>query len=414
MFRHLQDSPDVRSPARGPDRSFNVYCCARSLSELASQIGAVAVGWQVYALTKSAFDLGLVGLAQFLPTLILTLAAGHAADRLDRRRLVQACQAVKALIATVLACGAAGGWLNVGGIFTAAAMLGAADAFEAPAAAAMLSAVTSEARLQRATALVAGTFQGAAIAGPALGGLIYGIRPGAPYAVMAALWLATACLNGAMSLLRPSSVEAAPAVSSVLAGVAFVWRSPTILGTISLDLVAVLLGGATTLLPIFARDILHAGPFGLGLLRSAPALGAVAMAAALTRWPIARRTGLRMFQAVIVFGLATILFALSHSILLSVIALIALGAADMVSVVIRSALLQVATPDALRGRVGAVNSLFVGGSYQLGGFESGVTAAFLGAAPAALLGGIGTVALALLWMRLFPTLRTIGRVESAT
>lgn len=229
---------------------------------------------------------------------------------------------------------------------------------------------------------------------------------------MAALWLVSAALAKAMKRARPAPVAGeAQGPDAVFAGIGFIRRNPMILGALSPDLFAVLLGGATALLPIFAQNILHVGPWGLGLLRGAPAAGAVAAAALLARWPLERRVGARLFQAVIVFGLATATFALSRSIWLSVLALTILGAADTVSMVIRVALVQLATPDALRGRVGAVNSLFVGASYQLGEFESGITAALFGAAPAALLGGLGTVAVALLWMRLFPTLREAERLE---
>jgi MFS family permease len=412
MFRQ----PSLVRPQSGAtrDRSFALYFWSRVASEFAIQIGLVAVGWQIYAMTRSAMDLGLVGLAEFLPTLVLSLAAGHVADRCDRRRLVQICQATKALAALGLAGGTMTGRLNIQEIFAAVALIGAADAFEAPAAAAMLNAVATRARIQKAAALVTGAFQVATLAGPALGGLLYGIMPSAPYAAMAVLWLAASLLIGGMSIKRNICTQAAPTLTSVLAGVTFVRRNPAILGTISLDLFVVLLGGATTLLPIFARDILHTGPLGLGLLRGAPGLGALAMAAALSRWPITRKAGLRLFQAIIVFGLATAVFALSRSVLLSVAALAVLGAADAVSMVIRVALVQLATPDDMRGRVGAVNFLFVGASYQLGGFESGVTAALLGAAPAALIGGLGTVAVALLWMRLFPALRNIERVDQTT
>jgi len=413
MPQRQQSHSGVEPAGRKRDRSFGLYFCAGGASELASQIAGVAVAWQVYALTGSVIALGLVGLTQFLPNMALTLFAGHAADIYDRRRVVQICQAVEALTAALLAWGCAAGWLTVGELFAAVAVLGAAEAFKAPAAAAMLSAVAPDGGLQKATTLTTGAFQAAAIAGPALGGLLYTVAPAAPYMVMAALGLLAAILSGAMGSVRSTPVQDGPTVASLIAGVNFVWRSPAILGTISLDLFAVLLGGATTLLPIFARNILHTGPWGLGVLRAAPAIGALVAATALTRWPIERRAGLRMFQAVIVFGLATTVFALSRSIWLSVMALAALGAADMVSMVIRIALVQLATPDAMRGRVGAVNFLFVGASYQLGGVESGLTAALFGTAPAALLGGLGTVAVALLWMRLFPSLKSVERLEQA-
>ena len=228
---------------------------------------------------------------------------------------------------------------------------------------------------------------------------------------MAVFWLLAGMLNGAIRLDRPVTAKEPPTLAALFAGVGFVRRNPAILGTISLDLFAVLLGGATALMPIYARDILHTGPWGLGVLRAAPAVGALLMTAVLARHAINRRVGMRMFQAVIIFGLATVVFALSHLIWLSLLALVIMGAADMVSVVIRVSLVQLGTPDEMRGRVGAVNYLFVNASNQLGQFESGITAALFGAMPAAVLGGLGTIAVALLWMKLFPTLRNVERLE---
>ena len=387
------------------------YFWARGFSEFSYQIAAVAVGWQVYALTDSAFDLGMVGLVQFIPTALLVFVAGHAADRYDRRRVVQICQIAEGLTAAFLAWGSFAGWLTVPEIFAAVAVFGTATAFESPAAAALLPGVAPEGMLQKGTALSTGAFQVAMISGPALGGLAYAVAPGAPYAIMAVFWLLAGMLNGAIRLERPVTAKEPPTLAALFAGVGFVRRNPAILGTISLDLFAVLLGGATALLPIYARDILHTGPWGLGVLRGAPAVGALLMTAVLARHAIKRRVGMRMFQAVIVFGLATVVFALSHAIWLSLLALAILGAADTVSMVIRISLVQLATPDEMRGRVGAVNFLFVNASNQLGEFESGITAALFGAMPAAVLGGLGTIAVALLWMKLFPTLRNVERLE---
>jgi hypothetical protein len=265
--------------------------------------------------------------------------------------------------------------------------------------------------LQRATAISSGAAQLATITGPALGGLAYAITPSMPYGIMALFWLLGAILTGGISPTQPAAIRDSATPGDLFAGVRFVRDNPAILGTISLDLFAVLLGGATALLPIYARDILNAGPLGLGILRAAPAVGALLMTAYLARHAISRRVGLRMFQAVIVFGAATVVFALSHWMWLSVPALATLGAADTVSVVIRFSLVQLATPDEMRGRVGAVNFLFINASNQLGQFESGVTAALFGAMPAAVLGGVGTIAIALLWMKLFPTLRDVERLE---
>jgi MFS family permease len=397
-------------------KPFLFYFWARSFSEFAYQMAAVAVGWQVYSLTNSAFDLGMVGLVQFIPTAVLVFAAGHAADRYDRKRVVQVCQIVEGLTATFLAWASFTGHLNVREIFAAVAVLGTATAFESPAAAALLPGVAPEGMLQKATALSTGGFQAAMICAPALGGLAYAVSPGAPYTAMAVFWLLAGMLNGAIKLARPAlgdpvTPKEAPTFAALFAGVGFVRRDPAILGTISLDLFAVLLGGATALLPIYARDILHTGPWGLGVLRSAPAVGALLMTAVLARYALTRRVGMRMFQAVIVFGLATVVFAVSHVIWLSLLALFIMGAADTVSVIIRASLVQLRTPDEMRGRVGAVNFLFINASSQLGEFESGVTAALFGAMPAAVLGGVGAVLVALLWMKLFPTLRDVERLE---
>ncbi|MGA3158770.1 MAG: MFS transporter [Steroidobacteraceae bacterium] len=392
-------------------RPFLFYVGARSGAELATQIAAVAIGWQVYALTHSALALGLVGLVQFLPTLLLTFLAGHVADHFDRRRIVQLTELTCAATSLLLAWGSYAGWLTSVHLFIAVAVFGTAEAFESPAIAALLPAVAPIGQLQRATAVATGAFQVAMISGPALGGLAAALSPATPYVLMTACSVLAALLTLSLPRASAPAEKPAPDLSSVFAGVSFVRCHPAILGTISLDLFAVLLGGATALLPIYARDILHTGAWGLGMLRSAPALGALLMSAVLARHAIERRAGMRMFQAVIVFGLATIVFALSRSFWLSMLALLVLGAADSISMVIRIALVQLATPDDMRGRVGAVNYLFVNASNQLGQFESGATAALFGAMPAALIGGIGTVLVALLWMKLFPALRTLERLE---
>jgi MFS family permease len=407
----MSSASPARSRALFGHRPFLFYFWARGLSEFSYQIAVVAVGWQVYALTSSAFDLGLVGLVQFIPTAVLVFAAGHAVDRYDRRRVAQMCQMAEGLTAAFLAWGSFAGWLTVPEIFSAVTVLGTATAFESPAAAALLPGVTPDGMVQKGTALSTGVLQLATISGPALGGLAYALAPGAPYTVIAVLWLLAGMLNGAIRLARPVTAKEPPTLAALFAGVSFVRRNPAILGTISLDLFAVLLGGATALLPIYAHDILHTGPWGLGVLRGAPAVGALLMTAVLTRHAIRRRAGMRMFEAVIVFGLATVVFAVSHSIWLSLVALAVMGAADAVSMVIRISLVQLATPDDMRGRVGAVNFLFVNASYQLGEFESGMTAALFGAMPAVALGGLGTIGVALLWMKLFPALRNVERLE---
>jgi MFS family permease len=392
-------------------RSFLLFLLSRSFSRFSSQIASVAVGWQIYDLTGSAFALGMVGLVQFLPTLLLVFVAGDTADRYERKRVAQVCLLVEALTALFLAWGAYSGSLTVVQIFIAMAVLGTAGAFESPTIAALLPLIAPEGSLQRATAISSGAAQLATITGPALGGLAYAIAPSVPYAIMAVFWLFGMVAMGAIETRKPAVVRDAATPADLFAGVRFVRNNPSILGTISLDLFAVLLGGATALLPIYARDILQTGPLGLGILRAAPAVGALLMTAVLARYTINRHVGMRMFQAVIVFGVATVVFAVSQWMWLSIFALAILGAADTVSVVIRFSLVQLSTPDEMRGRVGAVNFLFINASNQLGQFESGVTAALFGAMPAAALGGIGTVAIALLWMKLFPALRDVQRLE---
>ncbi len=324
---------------------------------------------------------------------------------------MQLCQLFEALTALFLACGAYAGWLNVTQIFLATAVLGTTGAFESPATAALLPLIAPQGSLQRATALSSGATQVATIAGPALGGLAYAVSPAAAYGIMVLFWLSGALITGGIRVARDATEKDSESPSDLFAGVRFIRAHPAILGTISLDLFAVLFGGVTALLPIYARDILATGPTGLGILRAAPAVGALLMTAMLARHAIRRRVGMRMFQAVIVFGAATIVFALSHWMWLSLLALATLGAADTVSVVIRFSLVQLSTPNEMRGRVGAVNFLFINASNQLGQFESGVTAALFGAVPAAALGGVATVAIALLWMKLFPSLREVERLE---
>ncbi|MBB5223252.1 MFS family permease [Amaricoccus macauensis] len=392
-------------------RPFLLYFLGRGFSRFAAQMATVALGWQVYELTGSAFHLGLIGLVQFLPMAVLVFVAGHAADRYDRQRVVQICQIVQACAAGYLWWGTLNGWMTVPGIYGAVAVFGMAGAFESPATAALLTGVAPRGQFQRAAALATGMFQLAVIAGPAIGGFAYAAGSAVPYGIMAVFWILGSLLNGAIRLDRPPGVRPAPRISEFFAGIRFVRSDPAILGTISLDLFAVLLGGATALMPIYASDILHTGPWGLGILRAAPAVGALAMTVLLARRTITRRVGMRMLQAVLVFGLATLVFALSRVMWLTLVALIVMGAADTISVVIRTSLVQLRTPDDMRGRVGAVNYLFVNASNQLGEFESGMTAALFGTVPAAVIGGAGTVLVALVWMRVFPSLRRVERLE---
>ncbi|TAN10240.1 MAG: MFS transporter [Rhizobiaceae bacterium] len=392
--------------------SFRHFASSRVLSAAAFQATSVSVGWLLYDRTHNAFDLGLVGLCQFLPMMVLTFLVGHVADRFDRRRIGLICQIVEAAVLLLVAAGVWMGWLTVGEIFIAVAFLGAAQAFERPTMAALLPSAVSTTVLPQAIAGSSSVGQTAMIVGPSLGGLLYGLAPVTPF-LFAAFCFAAASLNVVRIRIVEVPARREPvSLKSVFAGVSFIWSRPIMLGTISLDLFAVLLGGATALLPIYARDILHAGPWGLGLLRSAPAVGALMMSLVLTRSPLSRKVGMKMFYAVAVFGLGTLVFALSTSIILSVVSLFVIGAADNVSVVVRSSLVQLLTPDPMRGRVNAVNSLFIGTSNQLGEFESGTLAGFLGAVPAAVIGGAGTILVVLVWMRLFPALRDADRFAS--
>jgi MFS family permease len=391
--------------------SFLFFLLSRSLTRFASQIGAVAIGWQIYDLTGSAFELGMIGLVQFLPTALLVFVAGHTADKFERKRVVQLCQLAEALTAVFLCWGSYAGWLTEVHIFIATFVLGMAGAFESPTIAALLPLIAPQGSLQRATALSSAAAQVATITGPALGGIAYAFAPGLPYGIMLVFWLLSAVLTGGIKVTEPESPKDAATADDIFAGVRFIRNNSAILGTISLDLFAVLFGGVTALLPIYARDILMAGPFGLGILRAAPAVGALIMTAVLARHAIGSRVGLRMFQSVIVFGVATVVFALSHWMWLSVLALAVLGAADTVSVVIRFSLVQLSTPNDMRGRVGAVNFLFINASNYLGQFESGVAAALFGTIASGVLGGVATVAVALMWMKLFPTLRDVEKLE---
>jgi MFS family permease len=365
------------------------------------------VGWLVYAKTGSAYALGLVGLFQFLPMVALTFLVGHIADRLDRRRIVAVCQCFECIVMALLTLGDRDGKLDVTVLFAAVALLGAARAFESPTRSALLPALVPEALLPKAFAVSSSAMQTATIVGPSLGGLLYAAGASVPLGASALCLLAA---SGAMAFIK---IERIPpkrepvSFQSVFSGVSFIRRRPIILGAISLDLFAVLFGGVTALLPIFARDILHTGPWGLGFLRSAPAVGALAMSVLLVHIPMNRHVGIKMFAAVMVFGIATVIFSISTSLTVSLVALVILGAADNVSVVIRVSLVQLSTPDSMRGRVSAVNSLFIGTSNQLGEFESGMVAGLLGVIPSGVVGGIATILIGLLWMRLFPELRSI-------
>ena len=388
--------------------AFTLLWCSRILSNVAFNMLGVAVGWQLYALTGSALDLGLVGLAQFAPIVLLTLVVGQVADRYDRRLIAAICQLVQAGAAAVLVEGSAHGWLSSTSIFAIVALIGAARAFENPTTTALVSDIVPRARVSRAMAWLVSATQTARIVGPALGGFLYVIGPSTTYLTAAVLFVASGLSTALIRTGKTARTSEPVVLESVLSGLVFIRGQRVLLGTMSLDMFAVLLGGgATTLLPIYVRDILGAGPGGLGVLRSAPAVGALMTSLFLAYRPLQWRIGRTLFRAVFVFGLATVAFALSSSFALSFAALGVLGAADVVSVVIRSSLVQIRTPATMLGRVSAVHSLFTGTSNQLGAFASGVVAALIGTVPAVLLGGVGTIAIAVLWIVLFPELRRI-------
>ena len=390
---------------------FRHFLSSRALSSIAFQGSAVAIGWLVYDRTRNPFDLGMVGLFQFLPMLVLTFVAGQVADQFDRRQIGLICQIIEAVTMGFVALGVWQGWLPTWGIFAAVAVMGAAAAFERPTMAALLPGIVPMTQLQQAVATSTSVMQTALIIGPAAGGLLYGLGAVVPFLVSGVLFLAAS--YNVISIPRPEVTTARPPVTfeSVFAGVAFIKSKPVMLGTISLDLFAVLLGGATALLPVYARDILHAGPWALGFLRMAPAVGAVAMSLLLARFPLQSKVGIKMLWAVAIFGAATVVFAYSTDIILSIAMLVILGGADTVSVVVRSSLVQLLTPEHMRGRVNAVNSLFIGTSNQLGEFRSGVLAGVIGPVAAVAFGGLGTIAVVLIWARLFPALRKVDTLS---
>ncbi len=390
-------------------RSFMRMWFARLAGTTGNQMLMVAVGWQMYELTGSAWDLGLVGLFQFVPALLLTLVAGHVADRVHRGCIVALCLLAQGLVALMLVAGTQGlgaglPWVSRDWLLGLSVVLGAARAFQMPAQQALTPMLVPPAMLPRAMAFSSAGMQASVIGGPALGGVIFVAGATAVYCTCAVLFLI-----GCYLVLRVKYTHVAPlrepvTMAVLLAGAVFVWQRKALLGAVSLDLFAVLLGGAVALLPLFAKDILHVGPWGLGLLRAAPAVGALVMSALLTRWPLARRVGYRMLAAVALYGVCMVVFGLSTSFVLSLIVLAISGAADMVSVVVRMTLVQMETPDEMRGRVSAINSVFIGASNQLGEFESGATAAVLGPVGSVVLGGVGTLLVAAAWLRYFPEL----------
>jgi MFS family permease len=396
-------------------RAFIRMWMARLFGITANQMLMVAVGWQMYELTGSAWDLGLVGLYQFVPALLLTLLAGHVADRLHRGRIVAVCLVTQGSVALILVAatqgwGAPAGWASRELLLGLSVLLGATRAFQMPAQQALLPMLVPTAMLPRAMAFSSAGLQAAIIGGPALGGVIFVAGTSAVYATCAFLFAIGCALVSTVRYEHLAPPREAASLRSLLAGVEFVWQRKALLGAVSLDLFAVLLGGATALLPIFAKDILHVGPWGLGLLRAAPAVGALLASVVLTRWPLDRRVGHTMLAAVAFYGVCMVVFGLSTNFALSLGMLALSGCADMVSVVVRQTLMQIETPNAMRGRVSAVNSVFIGASNQLGEFESGATAALMGPVGSVVAGGVGTLLVAVLWLKGFPALARRDRM----
>ncbi|MEI9991113.1 MAG: MFS transporter [Rhizomicrobium sp.] len=397
------------------DRDFYVFAVVRFIVTIAFQIQSVAIGWQVYDITHSTFALGLVGLCQFGPMFILTLPAGDIADRFDQRKVLSATQAMQSVCSGLFLILVLFAPQIPWPYYAVLILFGATRGFYGPASQSLLPFLVPPEKLPRAIALSSSVFTTATIAGPALGGFLFALGPMTTFSVSLVLMIVASLLTASLGgRKRPPHVDTgASGIERVREGIDFVRHRPVVLGAISLDLFAVLLGGATALLPAYAKDILHAGPIGLGVLRSGPAVGAALTAFSLARWPIQRRTGMIMFIAVAIFGVATIVFGLSTNFFVSLVALAVLGASDMISVFVRSALIQYATPDAMRGRVSAVSMLFIGASNELGEFESGITADWFGTILSVVIGGIGTLAVVAVWMALFPPLRKINRLADA-
>ncbi len=390
---------------------FRYYWVARFLLVFALQVLSISVGWQIYDQTRDPFLLGLVGLVQFIPAPLLVLVTGSVADRFNRRRIMAICMAVEALCALALLSILHSGTARIWPVFAVLLIFGIARAFMGPAVQSLVSNLVPVDALPNAIALNSSSFQLAVITGPVAGGLLYGWSSEAAYVASIVMFLAAAAMT--LQIPKPvrKDVVKAGSTGELLAGFRYIWSQPVVLGALSLDLVAVLLGGATALLPVFARDILDVGPWGLGLLRSAAGVGALVMTLWLVRYPIKDHAGLTMLAAVGVYGLAILTFGLSTTAWISIPALAIMGAADMVSVFIRQTLIQLKTPDEVRGRVSAVNMTFIGASNELGEFRAGSMAAALGAVPAVAIGGAGAVVVAALWMKLFPDLRRVRSLD---
>jgi MFS family permease len=386
---------------------------ARFLAAVSSEMQALAVAWQIFGITHRPLDLGLVGLAQFLPGVFLFLIAGHAADRFPRQRILQVCFVAFSLCSLLLLGLAMHGIRSVYPVYAVLLLNGTVRAFNGPAWQAFLPMLVPEEHFPNAVAWGSSIFQAAIVVGPMIGGLIYGLA-GSPIPVYAGAAIAYLAALALISMIRVKSIQRpreAASLRIVMMGLRYIWQNKLILGAISLDMFAVLLGGAVALLPVYAKEILNAGAIGLGILRSAPGVGAVLTAIVVAHWPLRRKAGARMLWCVFGFGLFTVVFGLSRSLPLALGALLLVGACDMVSVIVRHTLVQLGTPDEMRGRVSAVNMIFIGASNEVGQFESGLTAQWFGTVPAVIAGGVGTIAIVALWAWLFPALRRVDELS---
>lgn len=395
------------------NKSLRLLIVARMSTNFAYQMITVAIGWQMYSLTNSAFYLGLVGLIQFLPMLFLSLFVGHISDRYDRRKIVAISQIAQCILILFMALGNFSGFITKESFLLIIFFIAIAHSFEGPPMQALLPNIVSKDIFPRASALISSVSEFSVIIGPAAGGILYAFGPTLVYGLTGTLYFISSILISNIYMKKEEFKPEPVNLKSLFAGIFFIKSRPIILGAISLDLFAVLFGGATALLPIYASNILMIGSFGLGILRSAPAVGALLMSAYLAKKPLKHNVGKVMFVAVIFFGLSTIVFALSKSVVISFLALFVLGASDVISVVIRSTLVQLNTPDNMRGRVSSVNMIFIGTSNQLGEFESGITASLFGTVPAAFIGGMGTILVVLLWMKLFPSILHADKFEAS-
>jgi MFS family permease len=393
-------------------RGFHFFLWTRLAGNSANQMLLVALGWQMYDLTASAWDLGLVGLFQFLPALLLTIPAGHLVDRSDRRSVLAASLALQLAVAGVLMAGNLGHWVARELILGLCIALGTARALQAPSQQAIVPSLVGLDALPRALAANAMTLKVSVIGGPALGGFLYALGPEVAYGTCTVLGVVSLVFLSVIPRSPPKGGKAPVTWQSLFAGIHYIWRSPVVLGALSLDLFAVVLGTVTGLLPMFAKDVLQTGPWGLGLMRAAPAVGGLLIAAWLSRHPLERQVGRKMFGCVALYGVALLVFGLSTWFWLSLACLAVSGAADMVSVVVRQSLVQLETPDEMRGRVSAVNGTFIQASNQLGDFRAGAIAAMVGPVGSVLAGAIGTLFVVALWMRFFPPLVNRDRMRS--